>query len=246
MLQGNSNLSRFDQDIRSVLFVGDHRSFSNLYLGLIQDEFPDFKIVWDPRLTDAEHRVSILRNQAAIIVVSCKFGSLVLPTIERLSQMAPNAQFVLAYETAEDIRASVQGSMGLSELAQFSFLPMRSKIETSIFILHLLNSGEQHVSGEVIELLMELSAEPAHGAIGAHLGGDGFDECPLTARETEVMGLLSYGAPNKSIAAGLGLSESTVKLHIHNIIEKLGVNNRTEAAVFYLTGRAGRTKLSGT
>lgn len=52
----------------------------------------------------------------------------------------------------------------------------------------------------------------------------------LTAREREVLRLLSKGLQNKIIAARLDLSEHTIKIHVHNIIRKLGVHNRTQVA----------------
>jgi len=51
----------------------------------------------------------------------------------------------------------------------------------------------------------------------------------LTAREIDVLGELSRGAPNKTIARRLGISEHTVKFHIGSIFAKLGVSSRTEA-----------------
>jgi DNA-binding NarL/FixJ family response regulator len=53
----------------------------------------------------------------------------------------------------------------------------------------------------------------------------------LTAREREVLQLLAEGAPNKIIAARLGISEHTVKFHVNAILNKLGVQSRTEAVV---------------
>lgn len=52
---------------------------------------------------------------------------------------------------------------------------------------------------------------------------------PLTAREMEVLGLLSEGLPNKQIALRLHISEHTVKFHIASIFAKLGAASRTEA-----------------
>jgi DNA-binding NarL/FixJ family response regulator len=52
---------------------------------------------------------------------------------------------------------------------------------------------------------------------------------PLTAREAEVLGLLSQGLPNKQIALRLQISEHTVKFHIAAIFAKLGAGSRTEA-----------------
>lgn len=59
----------------------------------------------------------------------------------------------------------------------------------------------------------------------------------LTRRELEILELVSRGLQNKSIAAHLTLSEFTVKIHLHNIITKLGARNRTEAAAFFRDGR---------
>jgi len=55
----------------------------------------------------------------------------------------------------------------------------------------------------------------------------------LTKRENEILGRIALGNQNKIIAAAFGLSEHTVKIHIHNIITKLGVHNRTEAVAIY-------------
>lgn len=50
----------------------------------------------------------------------------------------------------------------------------------------------------------------------------------LTARELEVVGLAAYGMTNKRIGNQLGISESTVKRHMHNIMTKLNAANRTD------------------
>ena len=60
---------------------------------------------------------------------------------------------------------------------------------------------------------------------------DQVESCDLTARELEVMQLIAWERlSNKQIAARLSVSVYTVKNHIHNIIEKLGVCDRFEAA----------------
>jgi len=51
----------------------------------------------------------------------------------------------------------------------------------------------------------------------------------LTPREIELIGLVAEGLPNKAIAQRLSVSENTVKYHIRQILNKLGVQNRTEA-----------------
>lgn len=53
----------------------------------------------------------------------------------------------------------------------------------------------------------------------------------LTPRETEVLQLLAHGLANKEIARDLGIGEKTVKTHVSNILSKMGVLSRTQAAL---------------
>lgn len=61
-----------------------------------------------------------------------------------------------------------------------------------------------------------------------------------TQREVEILRLVAEGLSNKAIAQALFVSENTVKYHMKNILQKLGVQNRTEAATYAL--RAGLLK----
>ena len=75
---------------------------------------------------------------------------------------------------------------------------------------------EPAVAGKVLDRFAELSRQA---------------QAPerLSERELEVLKLMAKGAANKEIAAGLCISESTVKTHIQTIFQKLGVGDRTEA-----------------
>ena len=57
-------------------------------------------------------------------------------------------------------------------------------------------------------------------------------EVELTAREREVLGLVVDGLANKQIARRLGISEKTVKGHLTNLFQRIGVSDRTQAALW--------------
>jgi DNA-binding NarL/FixJ family response regulator len=63
----------------------------------------------------------------------------------------------------------------------------------------------------------------------------------LTPRETEVWALVADGLSNPQIAERLKLSENTVKFHVQHLFTKLGVNNRTEAALKFVSARPPST-----
>lgn len=88
--------------------------------------------------------------------------------------------------------------------------------------------GESPLNQEVaMQLLVRLIEDSQNKRDG------GFPSLPmaLSTREFEVLGLLSRGQSNQQIADELFISISTVKNHVHHIIEKLGVSDRVQAAV---------------
>jgi DNA-binding NarL/FixJ family response regulator len=64
----------------------------------------------------------------------------------------------------------------------------------------------------------------------------------LTEREQEILRLITIGLSNKAIARSLNLSESTIKIRVSNILRKLDVTNRTEAAMLAVQMGLGRLK----
>ncbi len=63
---------------------------------------------------------------------------------------------------------------------------------------------------------------------------EGMESERLTAREQDVLAFLAQGLRNREIADELGLAEPTVKIHVNNLLRKLQVKDRTEAAVVAL------------
>lgn len=101
----------------------------------------------------------------------------------------------------------------------------------------VLKEGAQHL---LVRCLDEVSAgrrwiEPVllQQALDLKMGpGPGGGLAALTPRERAVADLVAQGRRNREIAEELGITEGTVKIHLHRIYEKIGVGNRTELALF--------------
>jgi DNA-binding NarL/FixJ family response regulator len=78
--------------------------------------------------------------------------------------------------------------------------------------IRAIYAGRRYVAPDVAVRLAE------------HLGDDG-----LTPRELDVLDLIRDGRKNKQIARRLSIAETTVNFHIHNLVRKLGANDRTHA-----------------
>jgi two-component system NarL family response regulator len=61
-----------------------------------------------------------------------------------------------------------------------------------------------------------------------------FPQVALTGRETEVLNLVAQGLSNKEIASRLGTASGTIKMHVQNVLEKLGAADRTHAVTIAL------------
>ncbi|UGS33727.1 response regulator [Capillimicrobium parvum] len=97
------------------------------------------------------------------------------------------------------------------------------------------HAGEALLDPVVAARLVDALATPS-GEGRDDAGHDG-----LTAREREVLELIVAGESNKRIARALGISEKTVKTHVGHVLAKLGVTDRTQAAVHALqSGLVGR------
>jgi DNA-binding NarL/FixJ family response regulator len=83
--------------------------------------------------------------------------------------------------------------------------------------IRAVHAGRKHVHGAVAEKLAE------------HLGSE-----KLSERELQVLEEMAAGKRNKEIGADLSIAEDTVKMHVKNILEKLQVNDRTEAVTVAL------------
>jgi DNA-binding NarL/FixJ family response regulator len=95
-------------------------------------------------------------------------------------------------------------------------------------LLRARMNGSFAVVGEYDTLAAARAAGVPSDAIVVAPAGELHAE-ELTARELDVLELLADGLPNKAIAARLGISDQTVKVHVASIAGKLGAANRTDA-----------------
>jgi len=115
-----------------------------------------------------------------------------------------------------------------------------SGIESESAPVHVLaHGGAAFVSkNEEPEYLLDIVAEVARGRmVFPYLDVSRLNANPLstlTKRELEVLSSLAAGLTNKEIAAEKGVSANTVKYHVRNLFEKLGVSNRGQAIALYL------------
>ena len=123
-----------------------------------------------------------------------------------------------ATEDARTVRA-------LIDLGIAGFIPKSDSSAVILQAVRLVLAGGTYAP---LRLLMQDSA-PAHAMLRSHGGVP--TVAGLTERQQEVLALLARGLPNKLIARELGLSESTVKVHLLAIYRVLSVRNRTEAVV---------------
>jgi two-component system NarL family response regulator len=119
----------------------------------------------------------------------------------------PNARILLLshYETEEDVRRAMEaGARG--------YLKKDVKGTTLLGAIRLVAEGHRYLPAA---FAVDPDAQTA--------------KSPLSPRETEILELVFKGSSNRDVAQALSITEGTVRIHISNILHKLGVKRRTEA-----------------
>jgi two-component system response regulator DegU len=108
---------------------------------------------------------------------------------------------------------------------------------TVVEAIHRVHEGESFIPSDLmVKVFREFQRISAYQRAISDAPTDhpGVQDERLTARELEVLQHIVYGETNKEIAASLFISEKTVKNHVTNILRKLGLSDRTQAAVYAL------------
>ena len=128
--------------------------------------------------------------------------------ITRIRAEIPTARFIVltTFDGDEDIFRALQAGAK-------AYLLKGMTIDDLLSTIRLVHSGKTSISPAIAEKLAE------------RMGTQ-----DLTARELAVLERIVAGRANKEIASDLAISEATVKTHVNNLLSKLGVSDRTNAA----------------
>ena len=153
----------------------------------------------------AEYR----RHQPDIALIDLRLPRLSgVDVIQRIRMESPQARFIVltTYDGDEDIFRALQAGAR-------AYLLKGMTSEELIATIRTVHEGKSHIPPAIAQRLAErMSTEE------------------LTPREFDVLEQIVHGKSNKEIAAELQISEATVKTHINNMLSKLGVTDRTQAA----------------
>ena len=202
----------------SVMLVDDHRLFREGLRDLLIEH--GFDVVGEAaNAAEAISLASEKRPAVALMDIRMQGGSGVEAT-RALTERCPETHVVMLTVSPDetDVIESVQAGA-------FGYLLKGASIDEIAAGVRGAANGEPMVSPRIAaELLQQVRKAPPPRALPG--------EPRLTPRELEVLRLISDGKGNPEIAVDLRISEQTVKTYVSNLLEKLQVDNRIQAAVY--------------
>ena len=214
---------RADDPAVRVLVVDDHALFRRGLVSLLSGQ-RDFQVVGEA--ANGREALSQARDSMPDIVLM----DIAMPDVDgleatrRIKQDIPYVRIVILTVSDDDqslfeaIKAGAQG-----------YLLKKIEPQALLNTLRQVARGEACISRSMATKLIGEFARQARGATPAPVASFG-----LSQREKEVLDLVARGKSNKEIAVTLAIAENTVKNHLRNILEKLHLENRVQAATFAL------------
>jgi DNA-binding NarL/FixJ family response regulator len=196
-----------------VLITDDHgvvRQGLRMFLSLD----PDFEVVGEA--SNGEEALAMARDLGPDVVLM----DLLMPVMdgisatEKIRAELPDVEVIALTSVLED--ASVTGAVRAGAIG---YLLKDTDSEELSRAIKAAAEGRVHLAPEAAARLMREVRAPDSPEV-------------LTDREAEVLRLLARGKANKQIASSLYVSEKTVKAHVSSILMKLGVQSRTQAALY--------------
>lgn len=208
----------------SVLLVDDHTLFRSGIRSLLQ-RHPEFNVVGEAA-DGFEGIKRALQLQPQVVLLDLNMpGMSGVETLQLMRQDCPDTAIVMltVSEDAEDLSVALKaGASGY----------LLKNIDTD----YLTRAIRRAAAGETVvaeAMTAKLVAQLQSGA-AAPVASE-LDK--LTPREREILDCLARGESNKSIARNLELAESTVKIHVQNVLKKLKLSSRVQAAVYAVEHR---------
>ncbi len=202
-----------------ILVVDDHRLFRR---GLIALLALDRSVSVAGEAGDAGEAVRVAQSaQPDVILLDLDLpGASGVQAIASLREACPGARILMltVSEDQQDMQAALRAGAN-------GYLLKTMEGDDLSRAIHASMRGDAVVSPEMTaKLVAALQNPPGAPAAGA--------TALLSPREHEVLQQIALGASNKEIARTLDIAETTVKIHVQNILRKLGLSSRVQAAVY--------------
>jgi two-component system, NarL family, nitrate/nitrite response regulator NarL len=219
-----------------IVVADDHPIFRDGLCRLLALE-EDFEVV--AQASDGAQVLEILQQvEPDILLLDLKMPGLDgLATLQRL-QAARNKTRVIVLTASDDKNEFVQAM----KLGTSGIVLKQTATELLIKSIRKVHAGEiwldSHTTAAVIRQFVanEEAPPPPPPPPQMHQqqpsGGRERERSPLSQREREIVALVAQGFKNKEMAEKMFISEQTVKNHLHNIFDKLGVSDRLELALY--------------
>ena len=205
-----------------VLIVDDHTLFRKGLMNLLQQQ-KGIEVVGEAR--DGREGVLMAKTlKPDVILMDVEMPNQNgIQATQAIREMNPDARIMMltVSEEDEDLFSAIKaGARG--------YLVKNVEPDQLIQAIGLLAKGEPVISHTMAsKVLTEFNNISKSGR-----GSREPDQKPLTAREQDVLRRLAKGETNKEIGNHLYISEYTVKIHLRNVLKKLHMNNRVQAAVY--------------
>jgi DNA-binding NarL/FixJ family response regulator len=211
-----------DELIRIVI-ADDHPIFRDGLRKLLSLE-EDFRVVAEAR--DGKEVLEVLEeHQPDILLLDLKMPGLDGLTALQKLQNSRTKTRVIVLTASEDKNQFVQAM----KFGTCGIVLKQTATELLIKSIRKVHAGEIWLDSHTTAAVMRQFSSPLDAA---PLGGRDRDRSPLSQREREIVVLVAQGFKNKEMAEKMFISEQTVKNHLHNIFDKLGVSDRLELALY--------------
>jgi two-component system, NarL family, nitrate/nitrite response regulator NarL len=201
-------------------------------------------VIADRQPVVLEGLAKVLDGSAFRVVASCTDAVSCMEAIRKLKPQIAILGTSMPGLTALEILAIIKseslptrlvfftGSLARYELLRSAAASAHDVILKDVAPKALLDSLHQIALGQPLE---RRSAEQAQALERSNLALREKVMALLTDRERQIMGLVSEGLSNKAIGRRLNITDGTIKVHLHNIFQKLQINNRTLLAALALS-----------